>query len=131
VNKLCKSKADGNVSKSMFVGMDIHKNCLQVAVLDEKGKILTVIVTGAVLLISGIVISAVWAGYFAGIIIRENAILSGVSIKPADSVNVSTLPPVTLATHVERNNGTTGGQIPNNISKRNRTKSKWCHNDKQ
>jgi hypothetical protein len=30
----------GNVSKSMFVGMDVHKNYLQVAVLDEKGKIL-------------------------------------------------------------------------------------------
>jgi transposase len=40
VNKLCKSKADGIVSKSMFVGMDVHKNYLQVAVLDEKGKIL-------------------------------------------------------------------------------------------
>jgi transposase len=39
VNKT-KSKADGNVSKSMFVGMDVHKNYLQVAVLDEKGKIL-------------------------------------------------------------------------------------------
>jgi hypothetical protein len=40
VNKFCNSKADGNVSKSMFVGMDVHKNYLQVAVLDEKGKIL-------------------------------------------------------------------------------------------
>ena len=40
MNKFCKSKADGNVSKSMFVGMDVHKNYLQVAVLDEKGKIL-------------------------------------------------------------------------------------------
>ena len=40
MNKLCKSKADGNISKSMFVGMDVHKNYLQVAVLDEKGKIL-------------------------------------------------------------------------------------------
>jgi transposase len=40
VNKFCKSKADGNVFKSMFVGMDVHKNYLQVAVLDEKGKIL-------------------------------------------------------------------------------------------
>ena len=38
MNKSCKSKSDGNVSKSMFVGM--HKNYLQVAVLDEKGKIL-------------------------------------------------------------------------------------------
>jgi hypothetical protein len=24
----------------MFVGMDVHKNYLQVAVLDEKGKVL-------------------------------------------------------------------------------------------
>ena len=40
MNKLCKSKADGEVFKSMFVGMDVHKNYLQVAVLDEKGKIL-------------------------------------------------------------------------------------------
>jgi len=40
VNKLSKSKSDGNLSKSMFVGMDVHKNYLQVAVLDEKGKVL-------------------------------------------------------------------------------------------
>ena len=77
-----------------------------------------ILIIGAVLLISGIVISAVWAGYFAGTIIRENAILSGVSIKPASSVNVSTQVidtsrPVTLAINVERNNSTTGGEIPN------------------
>ena len=40
MNKFCKSKADGNVFKSMFVGMGVHKNYLQVVVLDEKGKIL-------------------------------------------------------------------------------------------
>jgi hypothetical protein len=40
VNKPCKSKADDNVFKNMFVGMDVHKNYLQVVVLDEKGKIL-------------------------------------------------------------------------------------------
>jgi hypothetical protein len=40
VNKFCKSKVDGNAFNSMFVGMDVHKNYLQVAVLDEKGKIL-------------------------------------------------------------------------------------------
>ena len=28
MNKFCKPKADGNVSKSMFVGMDVHKNYL-------------------------------------------------------------------------------------------------------
>ena len=36
MNKFYKSKADDNVSKSMFVGVDVHKNYLQVAVLDEK-----------------------------------------------------------------------------------------------
>jgi transposase len=41
VNELCKSKADCSVcKKSMFVGMDIHKNFLQVAILDEKGNVL-------------------------------------------------------------------------------------------
>jgi transposase len=40
VNKFRKSKSDGNVFKCMFVGMDVHKNYLQVAVLDEKGKVL-------------------------------------------------------------------------------------------
>jgi len=40
VNKLCKSKVDGNVFKSMFVGMDVYNNYLQVAVLDQKGKLL-------------------------------------------------------------------------------------------
>jgi transposase len=40
VNKFCKPKTDGNVSKNMSVGMDVHKNYLQVAVLDEKGKVL-------------------------------------------------------------------------------------------
>ena len=34
------SKSDGNVFKGTFVGMDVHKNYLQVAVLDEKGNIL-------------------------------------------------------------------------------------------
>ena len=80
------------------------------------------------LLISGIVISALWAGSFAGTFIRENTILSGVSIRPAASVNASiqvtdTSRPVSLAIHVERNNGGTAsgstsggeGQISNNI----------------
>jgi transposase len=40
VNKFCKPKTDGTVFKNMFVGMDVHKNYLQVAVLDEKGKVL-------------------------------------------------------------------------------------------
>jgi hypothetical protein len=61
--------------------------------------------------------------------------LSGVSIRPAGSVNayaqvIDTSRPVSLAIHVERNNSTSGGQIPNNIL-RNCTKSKWHRNDKQ
>jgi hypothetical protein len=30
----------------MFVGMDVHKNYLQVAVLDEKGKVLRITYIG-------------------------------------------------------------------------------------
>jgi transposase len=40
VNERCKSKADGSVCKSMFVRMDVHKTYLQLAVLDENGKML-------------------------------------------------------------------------------------------
>jgi uncharacterized RDD family membrane protein YckC len=84
----------------------------------QRGYI--ILIAGAVLLISGIVISILWAVPFAGTIIRENTILSGVSIRPAGSVNASTQVidisrPVSLAIHLERNNSTTGGQIPNNI----------------
>ena len=84
----------------------------------ERGYIILII--GAVLLISGIVISILWAGSSAGTIIRENTILSGVSIRPAGSVNASIQVidisrPISLALHLERNNSTTGGQIPNNI----------------
>jgi hypothetical protein len=66
----------------------------------QRGYI--ILIVGAVLLISGIVISILWAGSFAGIIIRENTILSGVSIRPAGSVNASaqvidTSRPVSLA----------------------------------
>jgi hypothetical protein len=79
----------------------------------QRGYI--ILIVGAVLLISGIVISILWAGFFAGTILRENTILSGVPIRPAGSVNASTQVmdtsrPVSLAIHVERNN-TTGGDI--------------------
>jgi uncharacterized RDD family membrane protein YckC len=85
----------------------------------QRGYI--ILIVGTVLLISGIVISILWAVPFAGTIIRENTILSGVSIRPAGSVNASTQVidtsrPVSLAIHVERsNNSTTGGEIPNSI----------------
>ena len=38
MNSFHKSKIDGKVS--MFVGMDLHKNYLQIAVMDKKGKII-------------------------------------------------------------------------------------------
>src|SRR5207245_11119782 len=83
----------------------------------QRGYI--ILIVGAVLLISGIVISIMWAVPFAGTIIRENTILSGVPIRPAGSVIASTQVtdtsrPVSLAIHLEHNN-TSGGQIPNNI----------------
>ena len=36
MNNLC--KLDGKIS--MFVGMDLHKNYLQIAVMNDKGKVL-------------------------------------------------------------------------------------------
>ena len=89
-------------------------------------------ILGVALLISGIIISALWAGYFAGTFIRENIILSGVSIRKSTSVSTSiqvmdTSRPVSLTIHVEPSDEiknypsitTTAvnegeGQIPNN-----------------
>jgi hypothetical protein len=38
VNNLPKSKLDRKIS--MFVGMDLHKNYLRIAVMNDKGKVL-------------------------------------------------------------------------------------------
>jgi uncharacterized membrane protein len=83
----------------------------------QRGYI--ILIVGAALLISGIVVSVLWAVPFAGKVLREDTILGGASIRPSSSVNASThvtdtLRPVSLAIHVERNNGTAGGQIPDN-----------------
>lgn len=45
--------------------------------------------TGAALLVSGIVVSALWAGSFAGTVIRNGTVLNGVSIMALGSVNAS------------------------------------------
>jgi uncharacterized RDD family membrane protein YckC len=84
----------------------------------QRGYI--ILIAGIILLISGLVISVLWAGFFAGTFLRENTILRGVSIRQASSVNaytqvIDTSRPVSLAIHLERNNSTAGGQIPNNI----------------
>ena len=84
----------------------------------QRGYIILII--GAALLISGIIISALWAGSFAGTFMRENTILSAVSIRPAALVNTTiqvtdTSRPISLAIHIEHRNGTAvAGQIPNN-----------------
>jgi hypothetical protein len=86
----------------------------------QRGYIILII--GGALLISGIVISVLWAGSFASPIIRENTILNGVSIRPSDLVNTTiqvtdTSRPVSLAIHVGLTNNTSNigqGQISNN-----------------
>jgi len=88
----------------------------------QRGYIILII--GGALLISGIVISALWVGSFAGRFLRENTILNSVSIRPSGLVNstfqvMDTSRPVSLAIHVERSNnninpGTGQRQIPNN-----------------
>ena len=40
MNKFSRAKSDGNVCTDMFVGMDLHKNYLQIAVMNDKGKVL-------------------------------------------------------------------------------------------
>lgn len=40
MNEYDKSKSDGNVFKNMFVGMDVHKNYLQIAIINNKGKLM-------------------------------------------------------------------------------------------
>jgi len=73
-----------------------------------------ILIIGAVLLISGIIISAVWAGSFATTFMRENTLLNGVLIRSADLVNTTfqvtnTSRPVSLAIHAERNTDNTSG----------------------
>jgi hypothetical protein len=84
-----------------------------------------ILIIGAALLISGMIISALWAGPFAARFMSENTILNDVLIRPAALVNTTiqitdTSKPVSLAIHEERNNNTSGtgqGEIPNNILK--------------
>ena len=81
-----------------------------------------ILIIGAALLISGIIISALWAGSFGVRFMQENTILNGVLIRPAAFINTiiqvtDTSKPVSLAIHVERSNNNTSstgqGQISN------------------
>ena len=87
-----------------------------------------VLIIGAALLISGIIISILWTVPLTGTILSENTIVSGASIKPAGSVNayipvIDVSRPVSLGIHVERNNSSTGGQVPNNILRETATRA--------
>jgi hypothetical protein len=81
-----------------------------------------ILIIGAALLISGIIISALWAGSFGVRFMQENTILNGVLIRPAAFINTTiqvtdTSKPVSLAIHLQRSNNNTSstgqGQISN------------------
>jgi hypothetical protein len=84
----------------------------------QRGYI--ILIVGTALLISGIVVSALWTVPFAGNILRESTILSGASIRSGGSLNATTQVtdtsrPISLAIRVEHSNGSAvAGQIPNN-----------------
>jgi len=83
-----------------------------------------ILIVGTVLLISGIIVSAIWTGSFATKFMRENTLLNGVLIRPAGLVNTTfqvtdTSGPVSLAINVENHNNIPSDrgqeqQIPNN-----------------
>jgi hypothetical protein len=79
-----------------------------------------ILIIGTALLISGVIISALWAESFTARFMRENTILSGVSIRPAALVNTTfqvtdTTRSVSLAIHVERINNNTFGTGNNGV----------------
>src|ERR671932_6843 len=72
----------------------------------QRGYI--ILIAGAVLFISGIVISALWAGSFAGTFLRESTIIGQTLIKPSESVNASLqvndiARPIAVAIHFKPN----------------------------
>ena len=84
----------------------------------QRGYI--ILIVGAALLIADIIISALWAGSFAARFMRENTILSGVSIRPAALANTTfdvtdTSRAVSLAINVEPNNNSTSGTGSNGV----------------
>jgi hypothetical protein len=94
----------------------LYDNILCIILIEDmlqRGYIILII--GGALLISGVVISALWVSSFAGPFVRENTILGGVSIRPAGLVNTTIQVtdisrPVSLAIHM----GEGQGQISNN-----------------
>jgi hypothetical protein len=70
----------------------------------QRGYI--IIIIGAALLISGLVISAFWASTFASSFLRQGTILSGIAVAPSGSasntIQVTDIShPIALQVHVE------------------------------
>jgi hypothetical protein len=64
------------------------------------------LIAGGVLLVAGIVISAVWAGSFAGQFLQENTIIGQTLVRPSESINATLQVndisrPISLALHFE------------------------------
>jgi len=81
----------------------------------KRGHI--VLISGAVLLVAGIIISAVWAVPFAGSFLRNNTIVAKTSIDPGKSVDTRTEVyqldrPVSLAIGIDRTGQQQPPQIP-------------------
>jgi hypothetical protein len=86
----------------------------------QRGHIILII--GAALLISGIAISALWAGSFASSFLRQGIILSDVAVLPSGSasnaIRVTDIShPIALQVHFESSNiGSQNGQVSNTTS---------------
>jgi hypothetical protein len=90
----------------------------------QRGYIILII--GAALLISGIVISALWAGSFASSFLRQGIILSDVTVPPSGSasnrIRVTDIShPVALQVHFESHSiiGSQNGQTSNTTASNN------------
>jgi hypothetical protein len=67
----------------------------------------TVLISGGVLFVAGIVIAALWAIPFASTFLQENTLINQVSIEPGNSVEVTTQVtdvsrPIVVALHIEK-----------------------------
>jgi hypothetical protein len=99
--------------------MILKKHMLQL----QRGYIILII--GAILLVSGIVVSVYWVGYFASSFLRQGLILNDVAIPPSGSANntiqvTDITHPIALQIHFESHssNGQANTNNNNNTSLR-------------
>ena len=95
----------------------------------QRGYIILII--GAGLLISGIVISALWAGSFARSFLRQGIILNDIALAPSGSasntIRVTDIShPIALQVHFESHSETSSGS--SSISSQNRQSSSTSNN---